>query len=293
MASFCTACGAPVAGKFCTKCGAAAQSAPPPQPSYPTPQPAAPAAAASSGSALKIVLIVVGVLFVMGAIGVASMVYVGIKAKQKITELARDNGISVGSDSGVSVKLSPVTSTPKGDRCSVLSGEDAQQILGIAVERVETTSENGPGTTCKYWISLAERRRLASAQIAAGISGVSKSKGDDPDLGDAARIVGGALTALTTTDKSGADDFAFSIEVNRSGGKQAFQSLMKTQETLNTAGGFGMKELEGVGDKAFMIAAGQAIAVLKNDTYMYLGFAQMAPGPEKATALAKKAAERL
>ena len=136
-------------------------------------------------------------------------------------------------------------------------------------------------------------RRLASSQIAAGISGVSKSKGDDPDLGDAARIVGGALTALTTTDKSGADDFSFSIEVNRNGGKQAFEALMKTQATLNTAGGFGMKDLEGVGDKAFMIAAGQAIAVLKGDTYMYLGFAQMAPGPEKATALAKKAAERL
>ena len=51
--------------------------------------PAAPAAASTGGGGafVKIVLIVVGVIFVFGAIGIAGVVYVGYRAKQKLREM--------------------------------------------------------------------------------------------------------------------------------------------------------------------------------------------------------------
>lgn len=293
MANFCTNCGASVAGRFCTACGATAQA--PTAPAAPAAS-AAPTAAASSGSAVKIIVIVVGALFVMGAIGVAGMIYVGYKAKQKITEIARENGIPVGPGALTSAATPVViTSHPQGGGCSVLSGEDVQQILGIAVERVETVPDTGQDLTCHYWISLAERRRQAAAQIASGISGLSKYKdAKEPDLNDGAKMVAGALTALTTTATSGPGDFSIEVEVVRTGGKEAFEKLLKAQTGVNgVTGGFGLQNLDGVGDRAFIIAAGQAVAVLKGDSYLYLSFAQFAPGPEKAAELAKKAAQRL
>ena len=289
MANFCTNCGAPVAGKFCTACGATAPGA---SPAGAPPAGAAPAAAASGGSALKIILIVVGALFVMGAIGVGSVIYIGYKAKQKITELARENGIPVGSDLSAAEAPRVITSRPSGGGCTVLSGEDAQKILNVAIERVETTSGAGQDPVCRYWISLAERRRQGAGQIASGISGLSKSDGKDPDLNEAAKIVAGALTAVTTTQTSGPDDFSMEVEVQRTGGKEAFEKLHKAQEQVNSVtSGFGLQNVEGVGDQAFLSTAGQVVMVLKGDSVLTLSFHQFAPGPEKATALAKKAAQ--
>ena len=288
MSNFCTNCGAAVAGKFCTACGATAQAAPAAAPAAP------PAAPAGGGSAVKIIVIVVGALFVMGAIGVGSMIYIGYKAKQKITEIARENGIPLSSDITVNTPPRVITSKPSGGGCAILSGEDVQQILNVAVERVETVSDAGQDPVCRYWISLAERRRQAAAQITSGISGVSKSDGKEPDLNDAAKIVAGALTAVTTTATSGPEDYSIEVEVQRTGGKEGFEKLHKAQEQVNgVTSGYGLQNLDGVGDRAFLSTGGQVVMVLKGDSVLTLSFHQLAPGPDKAAALAKKAAQGL
>jgi len=73
--AFCNSCGAvlPESTKFCNKCGAAVTGAPvaaAPPPSAPAPSPSS-----GSSSALKIILIVVGVIVLIGVLGVASITF--------------------------------------------------------------------------------------------------------------------------------------------------------------------------------------------------------------------------
>jgi len=75
---FCNSCGATLAEgtKFCSKCGAAITGAP-----AATPQPIAPGPPPSSGSssALKVVLMIVGVVVLIGVLGVATIGIIGYR----------------------------------------------------------------------------------------------------------------------------------------------------------------------------------------------------------------------
>src|SRR4051812_38022409 len=76
MASFCVSCGAALGAQsgFCRGCGARAGNGSPGQPATAgVPQNAMPPAAKSG--AMRIVLIVVGVMFVLGVLSVAGMYY--------------------------------------------------------------------------------------------------------------------------------------------------------------------------------------------------------------------------
>jgi zinc-ribbon domain len=113
MAKFCGQCGAPVeeSVKFCSKCGAKvpdavppveaaaatpaapaqpASQAPPPAPSS-IPVPAAATVAAGpkkSSPIVKILLVVVGLFVFIGVAGMGTCVYIGYRAKQKISAMA-------------------------------------------------------------------------------------------------------------------------------------------------------------------------------------------------------------
>ena len=293
MASFCTNCGTPVAGKFCTKCGATvqAQAPAPPQPAM-----ASPAPAAGGGSAVKILAFVIGGIVLLGAIGVGSAIYIGYRAKQKLTEIGRDYGVIPGSPGAGSA---PVTfGTPKGGGCTMLPGEDAQQILGINIDRVETDPGEKGGQMCKYWVTPEERQRIAKMLIAQGISGMSKaSDSKDPDLKDFENLITGALNTTVNLSDAGKDkDFAFSLEYYTTGGQEAWDRLQQVQETAKAATGgvgLGIREVPGLGDKAMVIPSGESVIVLKGDAAMLLSFRMFAPGPDKAVALATQAAGRL
>src|SRR5579863_5111337 len=174
MASFCRNCGGPVEGRFCSKCGTAIVAGPP----------AAPAAPAGGGSAAKIIVIVVAVCVGLGALAVGSLVYVGYRAKQKLADLKRE--YSVNPVPGLRVQAGP----PAGNGCPLLSGEEAARILGVAIERVESGPWEAGGTECKYWVSIAERQRLAGAQIVKGLFGLG-SKNNDKGPEDAVGLVAG------------------------------------------------------------------------------------------------------
>jgi hypothetical protein len=89
--AFCNSCGASLTPgtKFCTKCGAVVTGgAPTPVATSPTIAPG-PAASKTSSSAVKIILIVVGVLVIFGILGVATLAIIGVHIARR-THVSQD-----------------------------------------------------------------------------------------------------------------------------------------------------------------------------------------------------------
>jgi len=298
MASFCSKCGTPAGGRFCPSCGAATGG--PVPPAIPV---GAPASSAGTSSATKVILIVVGVVVFLGAIGAGGLVYVGYRAKQKLAELKREYGTTgeaPGSFSSGATTSARVFSPSKGNGCRFLEGQEAAGILGVAVDRVEFAEDGPDGSEwCRFWINAEERKRLERAEIVSGFNAVGK--GDDKNAtAGAEKLIGGALGALIETNGDNKDaDYAFSIQLWRNGGKSQWEKLESAKSNVKGITGVdfgdltGTQQVEGVGDRAMVLPAGHSIMVLRGDTFFLLGFQQFVPGREKTTALARTVAGRL
>jgi hypothetical protein len=335
MANFCTNCGAPVSGRFCTACGTAFDSSPqapaasrpgnqggqphPPFPQQPFPQqpfpqqsypqqPYAPGPVntpqmpKTGGSALKVVLAIVGVLVLLGMIGVAGAVYIGYRAKQKIAELSQEYGItnSPSGSAGAARASAPANFPPsKGTGCRYLEGRDAARILGVAIERVEFAQNEAENIEdCTYWVTAAERQRLARQEVAEGVNSLSKD-GDKEGLAGFEKLIGGALTAaIESSGDNKNSDFAFQLRISRRDGPAVWEKMTAGEANLKAMSGvdvstFGITNIGGIGDKAAILPAGHSIMVLKGDQFFWIGFQQFVPGREKTEALAKLVAARL
>ena len=302
MANFCTNCGAPVSGQFCTACGVAIKGGPAQTqnvtpPAAPVSQPVAAPPAVHKSSGAKILFIVLGVLILFGAVGVGGIVFVGYRAKQKIAELKKDYGLD-GDTSSRTSSTSMRTFPPSRSGCSLLEGQEAATILGVAVERAESETSAGEGAWCKYWVSATERRRLIREEIASSVAGMGKA---DTKSGqqDVEKLIGGAAGALIEANGDNKDsDYAFSLQVWRKNGKEQWEKTESLQaRTKDAAGadfaGVALQPVEGVGDRATVLAAGHSIMVLKGDTFFLLGFQQFVPGRDKTVALARVVAGRI
>jgi hypothetical protein len=303
MANFCTKCGTPVSGQFCTACGAAIEGGPSltqnvTPPAAPVSQPVAAPPAAHKSSGAKILFIVLGVLLLFGAVGVGGVVYVGYRAKQKIAELKKDYGMDGDTSSRTSSAGMRTFPPSKGNGCSLLEGQEAATILGVAVERAESETSTDEGALCKYWVSATERRRLIGQEIASSVSGMGKadSKSGQQDM---EKLIGGAAGALIEANGENKDsDFAFSLQVWRKNGKDQWEKMESLQtRTKDAAGadfaGVALQPVDGLGDRATVLAAGHSIMVLKGDTFFLLGFQQFVPGRDKTVALARMVAGRI
>lgn len=150
MAGFCGKCGSPLddVQAFCARCGtpvsgppprpAAAAPAPPPAARPPAVSPAAPAK--SSNTLLKVLLAFVIIIFVLGAVGIAGVWYVGHRIKQKVHDMGLDQVSSVANDHrGPALAVNP---------CSLLSKSDVAAATKMDVVRAETAEDSD--TTCEY-----------------------------------------------------------------------------------------------------------------------------------------------
>lgn len=128
--AFCTKCGATVAPgtKFCNSCGAPQAAAPAPAaaPAAAAAPAMAPVAAAPAqpqkggSSALKIILIVLGVIFFFVVLAIGGLVYVGYRAKKAI-ESAAINSTTSGGKTTVTTPWGTVESNDSADPQAVLT----------------------------------------------------------------------------------------------------------------------------------------------------------------------------
>lgn len=227
----------------------------------------------------------------LGGMCVAGLVYVGYRAKQKIAELKQDYGVT----EQAAASFPPA----KGSGCPMLEGRQAAGILGIAVERVEFDGAGPDGSEwCRYWVNAAERKRLMRAAIASGIHGAGKA---DPKSGseDVEKLVGGMLgAAIEAAGDNKAGDFAFSLQVWRTGGRVMWDKMeLSKADVKNATGvdfaGMTMQQVQGIGDRAMVLPGGHSIMVLKGDAFFLIGFQQFVPGREKTIALARAAVARV
>ncbi|MGB2644768.1 MAG: zinc ribbon domain-containing protein [Candidatus Acidiferrum sp.] len=152
MAGFCGKCGSPLddAQAFCARCGTSVSGAPA-RPSAQTSAPALlqaarpPAAstvapAKSSNTLLKVLIAFVIVIFLLGALGIAGVWYVGHRIKQKVHDMGLDEVSSTSNDHrGPALSVNP---------CSLLAKADVAQAAKMDVVRAETAEDSV--TTCKY-----------------------------------------------------------------------------------------------------------------------------------------------
>lgn len=181
----------------------------------------------------------------------------------------------------------------------MLEGQEAAQILGVAVERAEF-DPNGPDGTqiCRYWVSASERQRLVREEMASSLAGLGKAdaKSSQPDFES---LIGGAAGALNEVNGYNKDsEYAFSLQVWQTNGKEQWNKMAlaqaRTQDALGAdAARVAMQTAEGIGDHAIELPAGHSIMVLKGETFFLLGFQQFVPGKEKTAALARVVAGRI
>jgi zinc-ribbon domain len=314
MPGFCGSCGTALrdGAGFCPQCGKAvgggaplsqapprSQAPPPyqPAPSQPAPYQPAPyqaapsstAAGASKGSStlLKVVLIVVGVFVVLGILAVAGIVYTGYRVKHAIEQKAAENGIDLGA----------LTSGQQGrgyEPCSLLTTAEAAEILGVPVERSESS-----GTTCSYFIRPPSAEEKSNA-VADALEAVQQ-KADSPAANDAA---GGSqpspeavrqagieqLTKAFTSSAVDANTPYFTVEVNPAGNIL----MAATKVAFASSGVPGASEsLAGVGDQAVLGPLDSLLVFTKNGTGVQIDLRLVGNGRDRGIAMAQRMLARM
>jgi flagellar basal body-associated protein FliL len=132
--AFCNSCGATLTPgtKFCNKCGTpqtAGPSAPAPTPQPPVAVASAPLPAKGGSSALKIILIVVGVIVLIGVLGIASVAFFAYRVAKSAHVTQHGDNVKV--------------ETPFGTVESSKDPEKAAAELGIEVYPGAEVQKNG------------------------------------------------------------------------------------------------------------------------------------------------------
>ena len=191
MAVFCGSCGTSMTEgtKFCPACGAtvaapAGIGSPVSTAPASTPAPSTPP---SGGGALKIVLIVLGILAFLGMLLVGSCFYIGYKVKKAAGDFASHS--------------KPYTGTKAP--CSFVSASEAADALGVPVQDaapqgtvgcVYTVGTEGNQLMVQFaWQGGTGMMKLAHAAMKMGGANTFT---DVPDLGDEAFLAPGGSTLL-------------------------------------------------------------------------------------------------
>ena len=286
MAGFCRSCGAPLSDGqgFCAKCGAAAGGAPvqaaaPVQSAVPTVAVAgaAPAAASTGSPVVKIVLIIVGVLFLFGALGIGAIVYVGYRVRHKMREM----GATFPSERRHASTLRGV------DGCQWLSKEDVSQAIGMPVVRAEAQTGDDAGCTysvvgdageltMKHATQLTKKQMSKSDQQAMENFGKTMLQGSRGSSGGTASEHAGETAVLAfTVDENNAQ---FQMNLNKG--------------ILGRLGPMATTSVPNLGDEAFD-AAGAMLFVRKGDKLLRITYTQCPCGLDEMLPLAQKLAGNL
>jgi hypothetical protein len=318
MAAFCENCGAQVSGGFCGKCGARvgqpAMAYTPPiaaAPAYTPPMAAAPPVAASGGSGLKIVLIVVGVLFFFGVLGIAGLYLTG-RSLIRRAEIATLGSASIDRDAAARSSnsggmFSSIRNSVAGHRdgCALLPADEVASILGVEVGKTDgqpTAAEKGEhcdyflkaGTSDAYAEKFKESLKAAQAKGNQPTADSLRQLNEQSRKSGVESVIKNMIRAGGAVANDGSQPF-FSFIVEREGGRETFGVMERTNSAgrvlLN--GAEMVEKLSGVGDRAFLTPLDSALIVLKADTCVTFNLTQVPDGKEKGAELARRVVSRL
>ncbi len=253
---------------------------------------------------LKVALIVVGVLFLLGALSLGAMYYTahrylkmaeditGIKAGDALHSL-RDAAAREGHGS-----REVTSSKAKRDGCLLLSQAEASAILGIEVIRVDgKPTEQQSGEHCDFFVkpgSVEQNvdRVKQSADAVKDDSGAA-SKADELPPGSMDMIKNVARAELEAARNGDAPYFGFAVE--RENGSIVCGAL-SVASRLSGVGEITEKADSGalnVGDKAVMGMGESQMCVVKGGSAVTLDLTQVTSGRTKGIAIAKTIVSRL
>ena len=299
MPGFCGSCGSPLGAQtaFCPNCGSRAGQA---FPAASNPSP--PMAAASGGSGLKIILIVLGALFVLGFLAIGGIYYAGHRLIQHAERVADRTGLAAsirdaaGGRSGGGLGI-------KRDGCALLSKSEVESILGTPIEKAEGERTDGDTTEhCNYFVKPGtmeqdeDKLRQTADELKTRQAAIDKLNGSN--LNEQARKEGvenlakNFMRTMAASNGNG-DVPVFSFTVDREDGKAAFGAFRTVNVIVGSAAKGSNETLSGLGDRALLGPMDSVLCVLKDQTCITLNLTQVPNGKEKGIALARKILSRI
>jgi len=247
---------------------------------------------------MKKVLIIAAVLFVvMGIMATAGLLYVGYRVKNRIEREAAALRHDTSRPSPASVAAAAEATGHRVEACSLLSKEEASQILGVAVERTEAKEGNGE-STCQYFVKpRSQQERTAS--VADAFMAIAKGGATpEPEVK--------ANEAYKVSRQTGMDDLAkgigglvapagapyLAVRVSWENARQGL-SILKGTIAGNSAGVQTTENLQGIGDEAFMGPMDTMLVFVKGQTGVQIDLSQIPKGRDKGVAMARRIASRL
>jgi hypothetical protein len=170
---FCTGCGSQLddAAKFCTGCGTpvaavaiavpvapAAAAAPAPAPVAVAPAAPTAPAPAKSGGALKIILIILGIIlfFILAAMG--SCIYVGYKAKKALGDISMETGKDAAVNSLAELGIDPYPGA------TALEGSGMVTINGATIGGAEFETGDSVASVADFYRSKFPNSTLSTSE---------------------------------------------------------------------------------------------------------------------------------
>jgi zinc-ribbon domain len=296
VAGFCVKCGSPhESGQaFCMKCGASvggaqpAQQVPAARPTTPAATPsasvaapvAAPAAKKGGGALLKILLVLAVVFVLFVGAGIAGMIYIGHRVKQKMESL----GVNETNTSA------PQTASATAmNLCSWLSNAEVSQAVGAEVVRAEAPDGGNPGCTysvkgdpgdftAKHAALLMGKNADKNAQSTMENIGKSFFRGQEAQQGGAG-----------PSDHPGeVPVFLFSMDTD----SNAEVTMKLTEKMMGALGPVGSRMIPGVGDEAFEVG-GVILMVRKGNKVAKFMYMMCPCTTDNVLPLARKVAEAM
>jgi len=241
---------------------------------------------------MKKLLIIGGILMlVMGAIGTVGLVYVGYRVKNRLERVAAE---ARPEPTRRVVRAEAAPQRP--DVCSLLTRDEASQILEVPIER--TRSGNGAEEgTCQYFAKPRTQRDQA-ASIADALKAMSSRQGPEPSANPNEAY---ALPRQAGTEEImkrigglavGRDAPYVTVTVNWDGGRSSI-AMLKGIATGEAPGVKTTEDLVGIGDEAIMGPVDSMLAFVKGPTAVQLDLRLVPHGRDKGVAMARKIAGRL
>jgi hypothetical protein len=194
--------------------------------------------------------------------------------KDRVERVAREYGVDSSGPRGPSAH--------RVDVCSLLTKEEAAEIIGVPIERVEPAGPN----ECRYFGQAPSQEDREKA-IEDARHKLEESKGDEPDMKAAENMTKNVLGGMA----NGAGP-SFSVKVDWEGGHAAVKAMKMTMGAI--AGNAKLAQsVPGLGDEAVLGPMNSMLLCAKGDTAIFIDLRMLPNGRERGIDIAKRVLSRL